>query len=121
MTVRGWKKVNTWPIKGPILVAAILLGFFDHVLHWGRVLFAALIAMVLAIVGFRDFWDGWRFWVTVALLTSLQIPLVIVLRPYMEEAGLPWLFAFTIFDCFLAVGAIYFVCSGNGDEKRRRS
>jgi hypothetical protein len=61
MPVRGWKKVNTWPIKGPILVAAFLLGFFDHALRWGRVSFAAAIAMVLAIIGFRDFWNGWRF------------------------------------------------------------
>jgi hypothetical protein len=120
MLVRGWKKVNTWPIKGPILVAAALLGFFDHALHWGRVFFAAAIAMVLAIIGFRDFWRGWRFWVTVALLTSLQIPLVIALRPQMEKAGLTWLYAFTIFDFFLVVGAIYFVCSGN-DEKCRGS
>jgi hypothetical protein len=59
--------------------------------------------------------------VTVALLTSLQIPLVIALRPQMEKAGLPWLYAFTIFDCVLVVGAIYFVCSGNDDEKRRGS
>ncbi len=121
MPVSGWKKVNTWPIKGPILVAAFLLGFFDHALHWGRVSFAAAIAMVLAIIGFRDFWSGWRFWMTVALLASLQIPLVIALRPQMEGAGLPWLYAFTIFDCFLVVGAIYFVCSGNDDEKRRGS
>ena len=113
--------MNTWPIKGPILVAAALLGFFDHALHWGRVFFAAAIAMVLAIIGFRDFWRGWRFWVTVALLTSLQIPLVIALRPQMEKAGLTWLYAFTIFDFFLVVGAIYFVCSGNDDEKCRGS
>jgi hypothetical protein len=59
--------------------------------------------------------------VTVALLTSLQIPLVIALRPQMEKAGLPWLYASTIFDCVLVVGAIYFVCSGNDDEKRRGS
>jgi hypothetical protein len=103
------------------LVAAALLGFFDHALHWGRVFFAAAIAMVLAIIGFRDFWRGWRFWVTVALLTSLQIPLVIALRPQMEKAGLTWLYAFTIFDFFLVVGAIYFVCSGNDDEKCRGS
>ena len=113
--------MNTWPIKGPILVAAVLLGFFDHNLHWGRVLFAAAIAMVLAIIGFRDFWNSWRFWVTVALLTSLQIPLVIALRPQMEKAGLTWLYAFTIFDFFLVVGAIYFVCSSNDDEKCRGS
>ena len=113
--------MNTWPIKGPILVAAVLLGFFDHALHWGRVLFGAAIAMVLAIIGFRDFWNGWRFWVTVALLTSLQIPLVIALRPRMETAGLPSLYAFTILDCSLVVSAIYFVCSEGDDENRRGS
>jgi hypothetical protein len=28
-------------VKGPFLLAAFLLGFFDHALHWGRLLFAA--------------------------------------------------------------------------------
>jgi len=69
-------------------------------------------------IGFRDFWKGWKFWVTIALLITFQIPLVIVLRPRMGNAGLPWLYAFTILDCSLVASAIYFVCSGNDDERR---
>lgn len=111
--------MNTWPIKGPLLVAAFLLGFFDHVLHWGRVIFAAAIAMVLAIIRFRDLWTRWRSWVTITLLALFQIPLAIALRPRIENAGLPWLYAFTILDCSISVAAIYFVCSGDDDEKRR--
>lgn len=75
--------------------------------------------MLLAILGFRDFWSSWRFWVTVALLTLFQIPLVMALRPRMERAGLPWLYALTIIDCFVDVAAIYFACSANDYQKRR--
>ncbi len=110
--------MNTWPVKGPVLLAALMLGFFDHALHWGRLLFAATIAMLLPIIGLRDFWNSWKFWVTVGLLTSLQIPLVIALRPQMEKAGLPLLYAFTILDCSLLIAAIYFVCSRDDDDKR---
>jgi hypothetical protein len=120
MFITGWRRVNTWPVKGPFLLAAFLLGFFDHALHWGRLLFAAATAIVLPMIGFRDFWKAWKFWVTIALLISFQIPLVIVLRPRMGNAGLPCLYAFAILDCFLVVSAIYFVCSGNDDEKRKR-
>jgi hypothetical protein len=119
MPLKGWTNVNTWGVKGPLLLAAALLGFFDHSLHWGRALFAAMIAMVLAIIGFRDLWSSWKFWVTVALLTSFQIPLVIALRARMDKAGLPWLYAFTILDLFLIVATIYFVCSRSDDERHR--
>jgi hypothetical protein len=111
--------VNTWPVKGPILLAALLLGFFDHALH-GRLLFAATIAMLLPIIGFREFWNSWKFWVTVGLLTSLQVPLVIALRPQMEKARLPLLYAFTILDCSLVIAAIYFACSRDDDDKPGR-
>lgn len=28
VTLKGWKKVNTWRIKGPFLAVALLLAFF---------------------------------------------------------------------------------------------
>ena len=61
MPVKAWRKVNTWPIKGPILVVALLLGFFEPTLHWGGATFAAAVAMVLPIIGFRDLWNVWNF------------------------------------------------------------
>ncbi len=57
MRLKRWHKVNTWPIKGPLLVVALLLGFFDHSLHWGGAVLAAGIAVVVPIIGFREFWS----------------------------------------------------------------
>jgi hypothetical protein len=67
------------------MVLGLLLGFFDHSLHWGRAVFAAGVAMVFPIIGFRDFWTDGRFWITVILLGVLQVPLVIAVRPLMEQ------------------------------------
>jgi nicotinamide riboside transporter PnuC len=119
MPVKGWRKVNTWRIKGPILVVALLLGFFDHALHWGSVSFAVAIAMVLPIIGFRDFWNLWKFWVTVVALAFLQALLVLALRPVLEKSGFVLLYGFSILDCTLVVAVIFRVCCENGSDARR--
>ena len=72
---KRWRKVNVWSIKGPILVLALLLGFFGDALHWGTAPLAAGAAMVIPIIGFRDFWNEGRFWITVLLLGAAQVPL----------------------------------------------
>ena len=109
--LKTWRKVNVWSIKGPILVLAILLGFFDYSLHWGRAAFAAGVAMVIPIIGFRDFWNEGRFWITVVLLGLAQVPLVIALRPLMEQIKFPLMLVFGISDSVLMVLAILWVCS----------
>lgn len=73
MRLKEWQKANTWSIKGPLLVVALLLGFFDHSLHWGGAAFAAGIAVVLPIIGFREFWSEWRFWAALSALALLQL------------------------------------------------
>ena|SRR3989442_4548090 len=108
---KRWRKVNVWSLKGPILVLVLLLGFFDHTLHWGRAPFAAGLAMVIPIIGFRDFWNEGRFWITVVLLGLVQVPLVIEVRPLMERLKFPFMFTFGIFDCVLVALAISWVCS----------
>jgi hypothetical protein len=109
MPVTGWKKVNTWTIKGPILAVALLLGFFEHTLHWGRATLAAALALVLPIIGFRDFWSAWRFWVTVFALAVFQLPLVLGVRSLVEESRFPLLYAFGILDCMFVVASIHYV------------
>ncbi len=119
MPVKGWKRVNTWRIKGPILVVALLLGFFDHALHWGSLSFAVAIAMVLPVIGFRDFWNVWKFWITVVALAVLQVPLVHVLRPVVEKSGFVFLYGFSILDCTLVAAVIFHVCCKTGSDARR--
>jgi hypothetical protein len=111
---KKWRKVNVWSVKGPIFVVALLLGFFDHALHWGGASFAAGLAMALPIIGFRDFWNQTRFWITVLLLAALQVPLAVGVGPLIEQQKFPAMFAFGVLDCIFVALAISFVCSEHG-------
>src|ERR1700720_3735151 len=103
MRLRQWQKLNKWSIKGPLLVVALLLGFFDHSLHWGGAAFAAGIAVVLPIIGFREFWSEWRFWAALGALALLQLPLVLAVRAFMEKPAFPALYTLTILDCMFVI------------------
>lgn len=111
LPLKGWRKVNTWSFKAPLLIAAGLLGFFDHSLHWGRAVFAAGLGMLVPILGFRDFWKSSRFWVTALLLGVAQVPLVVVARPLMDKLKFPFMLLFGIFDCLAVALALSWVCS----------
>ena len=110
MRLKRWQKVNTWPIKGPLLVVALLLGFFDHSLHWGGPAFAAAIAVLLPIIGFRECWSEWRFWATLSALALFQLPLVLAMRAFVETPGFPLLYALTILDCMFVILSLSYVC-----------
>jgi hypothetical protein len=68
---KTWKTVNVWSIKGPFLVFALLLGYFGQSLQWGRGPMVTGLVMLLAIIGFRAFWDESRFWITLLLLGAV--------------------------------------------------
>jgi len=110
-SVRGWSSVNRWAVKGPILIMACLLGFFDHELHWGRAVFAAGLAMTIVTIGFRASWNEVRFWITLVLLGVLQVPLVLLVSPMMEQLKFPFMFVFGIVDTAVLGLAISWVCS----------
>ena len=109
MLVRGWQKVNTWRFKGPLFVVAFLLGIFDHALHWGGASFAAAVAIIVPIIGFRAYWNTWKFWASLSAFILLQIPLVFALRSLMEKSGFPMLYAFGILDCAFVVTGFFYV------------
>ena len=113
---KKWRKINVWSIKGPILLLALLLGFFGDALHWGTAPLAAGAAVIIPIIGFRDFWNEGRFWITVFLLGAAQVPLVIVVRPLIDQLKFPLMFAFGIVDCVLVALAISWVCSERNGE-----
>src|SRR5262249_44472180 len=98
-----WRRVNTWPINRPLLVVAFLLGIFDHSLHWGGAAFAGGIAVLLPIIGFREFWREWSFWATLSAFALLQVPFVLAVRAFVEKPGFPLLYAFTILDCVFVI------------------
>jgi hypothetical protein len=116
-SLKGWKKVNTWRVKGPLLAVAFLVGIFDHAWHLGGASFAAGIAVILPIIGFRDLWNTSKFWLSVAALAVLQVPVVVALRPFVS--GFPLLFAFAVVDCALVIAGISVMCRNNGDDARR--
>jgi hypothetical protein len=86
--------INDWSIKGPLLVVALLLGFFDHALHFGRASFAAGVAMVVPVIIFRDYWSKAKFWITVLLLGAGQAALVYGTRSMTEQFGFPFMLGF---------------------------
>jgi hypothetical protein len=108
---KKWRKVNVWSIKGPYLVALFVLGLFYDSLHWGRAPIAVGIAMIAPVIGYRDFWNEARFWISVLLLGAVQVPLAVAVSPLMERFGFPFMFTFAIFDSVLVVLAISWVCS----------
>jgi hypothetical protein len=110
MKLKRWQKVNIWSIKGPLLVVALLLGFFEHSLHWGGAAFAAGIAVVVPIIGFREFWSEWRFWAKLSALALLQLPLVLAVRAFVEKPGFPMLYALTIIDCMFVILGLSYIC-----------
>ena len=119
MRLSRWQKVNTWSIKGSLLVVAALLGFFDHSLYWGGAAFAAGIAVVLPIIGFREFWSEWRFWAALSALALLQFPLVLVVRAFVDRPGFPLLYPLTILDCMFVIFGLSYVCFTNENDVGR--
>lgn len=108
---RKWRRVNIWPIKGPLLGIALLLGIFSELRHWGAAPFVVAVAVILPIIGYRDFWDEPRFWITVVLLGFLQVPVALYVGPTMDRYKLPFMLAFGIADCLLVASVLWFVCS----------
>jgi hypothetical protein len=107
---RGWRKLG-WPVKAPLFAAALVVGLMEHSLRWSGAALAAGVALIIPIVGFRDFWGMARFWATVCLLTLVQVSLVIGMRPVSHRLGLPFMLGFGILDCALVIAAISWVCS----------
>jgi hypothetical protein len=108
---KGWRKVNVWSVKGPLLVVALLLGALSAALGWGTAPVGGAFAIAIPMIGFRDFWNGARFWVTIIVLGAVQVPLVVIVRPLVELYKFPALFMFMILDCVFVWQVISRVCS----------
>ena len=89
-------------------MVALLLGFFEHALHWGGASFAAGVAIVLPTIGFRDYWKTGRFWMALVALALVQIPVAYAMNPFVK--GFPLTVTFGMVDCVLVVAAISYVC-----------
>jgi hypothetical protein len=87
-----------------------LLGFFGDALHIGPAPVAAGLAILLPLIGFRDFWKEGKFWITIVILGTVQVPLVLVVSPLIKQFKFPMLLTFGLLDTVLVGLAISWVC-----------
>jgi hypothetical protein len=99
-----------------------LVGLFNHLLHgWGYAAAPACVALVLPIIGYRKYWRQSRFWITVTLLAVIQPPLVVVLKPVLDQFRFLAMFTFGVVDCVLVTLAISWVCSLSDEDEDRQT
>lgn len=116
MHMRGFesKRYKPWWLH----VLAIAVGGFACLCGerfgygWGGSIAAAAGALVFpAIIYHRKNGSRERFWAAVTLLTIIQIPLVIAVRPLVEKFGFAVILAFAVTDCVFVALGITWVCS----------
>jgi hypothetical protein len=80
---------------------------------WGEPVAMAAAALVVPILlgQFRRLWNQSKFWITVSLLAIVQIPLVIAVRPWIDQHGRASALLFGVVDGLFVIVVIVLVCS----------
>jgi hypothetical protein len=93
------------PVKWVLLSLALLAGFFEHDFgRWAAPIAMAAIALVVPILLYRTYWGKLWFWITALLLAVVQIPLVMLVRPLIEQSRAYYMLVFGMVDLvFVAV------------------
>lgn len=118
---RSSGKVNqlglSWPVKALLLSLALLAGFFEHALgEWAGPTAMAAIAVVVPVLLFRRFWSQTGFWITAVILGAIQVPVVVAVRPLIEQARSFYMLTFVIIDGLLVIAVISLVCPKSDGE-----
>lgn len=106
------KKGIPWPTKAALLLAAVIAGVFDHATAgWGEPIMIAIAAVVvpLLLLQYRSFWNQARFWITVLMLSGMQVPLVFALKRLAAKSV--QMLGIGILDAFFVGIIIFLVCS----------
>ena len=74
--------------------------------------------MIVPIIGLRDFWGEARCWISVLVLGAAQVPLVLEVRPFLEQFKFPLLLTFGILDCALVIAVLSWACSSQLQRER---
>ena len=82
---------------------------------WGSALMVGM-AVAVPILQYRKLWTSIRFWITVSLLAVVQVPLVIVTQPLIEQLGAAFLLILGIVDGIFVIAVIFFVCTSPNRE-----
>jgi hypothetical protein len=105
MTGHGQPKGN-WPMHVVLVTWAILAVSLEHWFPgWGVPIGIAGLVVGLAIHACRRLWHEVWFWVTMAIMSALQVPLMLYVQPYMNRLKLLFTLSFAVAD-LLALGTV---------------
>jgi hypothetical protein len=100
---------RTNPIPGPawipLVAGAVLLGFFNDALGgWGLPAAVGAAVILIPVLQYRRYWHGRWFWLSMVALSIVQIPLIFLGRPLMDEFRFAFNLVFGVADlCWVVV------------------
>lgn len=115
-----WKPTRRTKILGFIiggLFGLLSFGRPDNYGWMGTSLMAAA-ALSIPMLQFRQLWSQARFWITTSLLTAMQLPLVVLMRPLVERLRPLFLLDFGIADGLFIIFVISSVCLVRGTKRQ---
>ena len=76
----------------------------------------AAVAVLVPILLFRRFWKQTWFWTTALVLGLVQVPIVVAVRPLIEQARSFYMLTFVMVDGLLVITVISLVCPRSNGE-----
>jgi hypothetical protein len=97
---------SSWPMHVTLVAWAIVAISLEHWFPgWGVPVGIGGLVVGLTIHALRRLWHEVWFWVTVAIMAALQVPLMLYVQPYMNRLKLLFVFPFALVD-FLVFGIV---------------
>jgi hypothetical protein len=112
MRMDSEKRTNpiSWPSRIVLATIAVLLGWFNHSLGgWGLPAGVVGAVILLPTLKYRRYWGETWFWLTMLALSILQVPLVILVRPLMDELKFGFNLLFGTIDIFFVAVVVNWV------------
>ena len=76
----------------------------------------AAVAVVVPLLLFRRFWNQTWFWITAVLLGVIQVPVVVAVRPLIDQARSFYMLTFVMIDGLIVIAVICLVCPKSNGE-----
>jgi hypothetical protein len=100
----------SWPLRIVLATIAVLLGWFNHALRgWGLPAGVAGAVILLPTLKYQRYWSETWFWTTMLAFSTLQVPLVILARPLMDELKFGFNLLFATIDIFFVAVVVNWV------------
>ena len=112
------QRALSWPLKGLLMVLALLAGFFDQPLGgWGRAFVIAAAGIAVPALLFRRFWSLSRFWLTAALAAAAQVPVIVAVTHLTTEPSSLYMLLSMLIDCLFVIALFSLACR-KADQER---